>query len=213
MSLLSCLQISFQLGRCVFYWLSHWPKGLRELHGFSSRVLHLQGWKSCTISHVPIFVAKIQNSSVHDLKFKFTVPSLDEFMGGDSDGFLLCPIGSLKKYLSQMKQYFPDSTSSFVSTSKRKKRLSWNISFRIWLAINHAYTSASEEDYRSLRTHKVQKVATSLLYRRNCVIHHLLKAVTWPSQSAISVFYIWDALHRHRDTISITSVVVAIESV
>ena len=36
-------------------------KRVIELHGLSSRVQHARGWKSCTFSFVPDFVAETQN--------------------------------------------------------------------------------------------------------------------------------------------------------
>ena len=52
-----------------------------ELHRLSSRVRHSTGWKSCTFSFVPGFVAKTQNPLIRDFRIKeFTIPSLMEFM-------------------------------------------------------------------------------------------------------------------------------------
>ena len=63
------------------------------LHGISFYVQHSQEWNSCTFSFVPDFVAKTQNSLIHDPRFEvFTILSLDNFMDGDRDEFLLCPI-------------------------------------------------------------------------------------------------------------------------
>ena len=77
-------------------------KRFSELHGLSFRVHHLHGWKSCTFSFLPDFVAETQNPLVCDSSFEeFSVPSLDDFVGNDRDGLLLCPIWALRKYLYQ----------------------------------------------------------------------------------------------------------------
>ena len=66
-----------------------------ELHGFSVKVHHSQGRKSCTFSFLPYFMAKTQNLSVLNSHFKkFFVLSLDDFIGSDRDELLpshLCP--------------------------------------------------------------------------------------------------------------------------
>ena len=49
-------------------------------------VRHLHDWSSCTFSFFPEFMAKTQNPSVPDSHFKeFSVPSLDDYVGGDWD--------------------------------------------------------------------------------------------------------------------------------
>ena len=98
-------------------------KGVNELHGLSFCVRHSRGWRSCTFSFLSDFIAKTQNPSVSDPHCdEFSVPSLDDFVDGDRDELLLCPIRALRKYLSWKKQYCPGIESLFVSTGVRKKR-------------------------------------------------------------------------------------------
>ena len=48
-------------------------------------------------------MAKTQKPSVHDPRVEeFMIASLDDFVGGDRDEFLLCHIRALKKYLLAM---------------------------------------------------------------------------------------------------------------
>ena len=58
----------------------------------------IQGVESpAPFSYVPDFVAKTQNPVVHDLRYEeFTIPSLDDFVGGDRDELLLFLIMALK---------------------------------------------------------------------------------------------------------------------
>ena len=80
-------------------------KRVSELRSLALSVHHSRGWSSCTFFFLPDFVAKTQNPSVLDSRFEeFSVPSLDDFVGGDRDELLLCPIRALRKYLSQMEQ-------------------------------------------------------------------------------------------------------------
>ena len=88
-----------------------------------------------------------------------------------------------------------------------------HILFSIRSIMNHSYEFASKEDGRSLRVraHKVNKVPTSSLFRRNCTILQVLKAGTWSSLSTISAFYLQYVILRHMNTFSIDPVVVAQE--
>ena len=157
-------------------------------------------------------MAKTQNPSAPDSRFEeFLVPSLDDFVGDDRDELLLCPIRALRKYLSWTEQYYPGIEGLFISTGRHKKRVSRNaISFWLHSVISSAHSFASEEDCRSLRVraHEVRKVATSLLSKRNCTVHQVLKVGTWSAQSIFS-FYLRDVTHRHLDTFSIGPEVVA----
>ena len=70
-------------------------KGVSELHGLSFCVWHPWGQKSHMFSFVSDFVTKIQNP-----RFKeFTILSLDNFLDGERDEMLLCPISALSKHL------------------------------------------------------------------------------------------------------------------
>ena len=98
-------------------------KRVSELHGLSFRICHSCGWRSCTFSFLLGFIAKTQNPSVPDSRFEeFTIPSLDDFVGGDRDE-LLCPICALRKYLSWTEHFRPGIESLFVSTGHIKKRV------------------------------------------------------------------------------------------
>ena len=130
---------------------------------------------------------------------EFTVPSWKDFVDGDRDELLVCPIRALQKYFSQTEQYRPHNEGLLISTDMRKKRVSRNtISFWVQSVISFAYSSVSEEDCRALRVraHEVKKVATSLLFKRNCAVHQVLKAGTWSAQSTFSSFYLRDVTHK-----------------
>ena len=73
---------------------------------------------------------------------------------------------------------------------------------QVCLVTNRAYASGSEEDFRFLKVkaHEVWKVATSLLFRRNCAIHQVFKAETGSLRCTFSAFYLRDVTHRHVDT-------------
>ena len=108
-------------------------KRISELHGLSFCVQYSQDWKSCTFSSILNFMAKTQNTSVHDPRFEeFMIPSLDGLMDVDRNILLLCPIRSLKKDLSWVEQCCLDVSNLLISASKRKKGVSQDT---IWLWI------------------------------------------------------------------------------
>ena len=97
-------------------------KRVSVLHGLSFHVRHSRHQRSCAFSYLPDFVAKTQSLLVHDPRFdEFTVPLLDDFMGGDRDELLLFHIRAPQKYLARMEQYHPGISGLFVSMSQRKK--------------------------------------------------------------------------------------------
>ena len=157
-------------------------KRVRELHGLSFRVHHSHSCRFWTFSFLPDFVAKTQNPSNPDPRFdEFPVPSLDDFVNSDRDELLLCPIRTLQKYLSQTKQYYPDIEGLFIFAGMRKKRVSQNtISFWLRSIISFAHSSTLEEDCHSLRVraHEIRKVVMSLFFKRNCMVHLVLKEGT-----------------------------------
>ena len=61
-------------------------------------------------------VAKTQIPSVPDSKFEeFTIPPLSEFVDGDQNEMLLCPVRALKRYFSRTKSYCASCFCVFIS--------------------------------------------------------------------------------------------------
>ena len=54
------------------------------------------------------------------------------------------------------------------------------ISFWIRSLINHEYGSVTNADYRwaKIKAHKVWKICTFLIFKRNCTVQQVLKVVT-----------------------------------
>ena len=97
----------------------------------------------------------------------------------------------------------------FISAGRKKRVARNTIPFWLRFIISMTLASALEEDCPSLkvRAHEVRKVATSLLFKRNCAVHQVLKVGTWSTQLTVSTFYLRDVTHRHLDTFSTVSVV------
>ena len=138
-----------------------------------------------------------------DLSFnEFTVPSLDDFVDGDRGELLLCSIRDLRKYLSWMEECRPGIKGLFVLVGRHKKRVSRN-TISLWL---HSVISLAHASALRFKAHKIRKVAMSLLFKRNCVVHQSLKVGTWSAQLTFSS-YLGDVTHKHLDTFSIGPVV------
>ena len=156
-------------------------KKVSKLHNLFYQVRHLKGWKFSTFSFFPDF------TSVYDSRFEeFIIPSLADFMDEDREEMLLCPIRAFKRYFSRTEHLRPAFSAPFVSTTKRKKRVSYNtIPLLIRSVISHAYKSVTNEDYRTVKVkvHEVWKINISLLFLKNCAIQQVLKAGTWSLQT------------------------------
>ena len=85
-------------------------KRISELHGLLFLFCHSRGWRSCTFSYLPRFD-------------EFTIPSLDNFVGGggDRDELLFYPIRDLQKYLARIEQYHLYIYNHFICTSQQEK--------------------------------------------------------------------------------------------
>ena len=91
-------------------------KRVSELHGLSFRIRYSRGWRSCTFSFLPDFIAKTQSPSIPDSCFEeFSIPSLDDFVGDDQDELPLRPILALRKYLSRTEQFCSGIEGLFIS--------------------------------------------------------------------------------------------------
>ena len=110
---------------------------------------------------------------VHDHRFEeFTIPSLDDFVDGDRDELLLCPMRALKKYPSWMEQYLPDISNQFVSATEKDEQgpetpfrfgLDWSLTMHMHLLLRRIVICTVR-----VKAHEVQKIATLLLFRSKC---------------------------------------------
>ena len=147
---------------------------------------------------------------------KFTVLSQDDFVAGDQDELPLCPLTALCNYMAHTEQFRPNVPSLFVSAGQRKNECPKTPFLSgTRFVIHRTYASTSDENCSSLRVrvHKVRNVAASLLFKRNCAAHRVLKVGTLSSQSTFSAFYLRDVTHRHMDTFSIGPLVAAQQDV
>ena len=156
-------------------------------------------------------MAKTQDPSVPDVRFEgFTIPSLRDFVGGDPDEMLLCPVRALRRYLARTRHCRPQCRRLFVSTTGAKKEVSKAmVSYWLRETIRRAYQSSGEEDDRRFRAHEVRSIAPTLLFRRNLSVAQVLRAGVWRRQTTFTSFYLRDLTHRSLDTFSLGPVVAA----
>lgn len=87
-------------------------KRVGELQDLSYDVKHTRGWKSLAFEFILEFIAKTQNTSVHDERFvSFSIPSLGDFVDNDPDKMLLCPVRVLCAYLKRTRDLRPGHRS------------------------------------------------------------------------------------------------------
>ena len=97
---------------------------------------------------LPDFVAKTQSPSVPDDQCEeFTILLLDDFVRGDCDELLLCPIRALHKCLARTEKYYPD-IFQFVHLyiPVEEEGVLKHHLLLLRSVINHAYMSASDVD-------------------------------------------------------------------
>ena len=130
-----------------------------------------------TFSFVLDFMAKTQDPSVYDPRFKFTISSFRDFTGGDQDEMLLCPVCAVQQYLQRTSLFQPKLPHLFISTGFRRKVVSKNtISFWIREVIRRAYQSSGTEDIPPhLRAYELRGIAPSVVLKRN-----FMESYSWP---------------------------------
>lgn len=105
-------------------------KRVRELHCLSCVIPHLEGWSSLSPQFVPEFVAKTQEPSVPDLRFKrFSIPSLKDFVRGDK--MVLCLVRAVRHYLKRTASLRPRCGRDL--SIREKRSWPWRTLSPFWL--------------------------------------------------------------------------------
>ena len=184
-----------------------------ELQALSSQVSF--SGDDLFLSYLPEFRANTE-SAVCPLPRSFPVRSLRDFVGSLPDELLLCPVRTLRLYLSRTASLPSRPRSCFVSPRAPSRSLSKNaLSFFIREVISEDYSSSgrflpsqpaasssapsasapsssSSRPRSSLRAHGVRGVAASWAFHHNAPLASILEAATWSSPSVFSSFYLSD---------------------
>ena len=157
------------------------------------------------LSYLPEFHAKTE-SSANPLPRSFCVRSLSDFVGDLPDELLLCPVRTLRLYISHTSSVAPRPRTLFVSPRSSSCSLSKNaLSFFLRDVISRAYSSSSSATASavsssaassplpsSVRAHSIRGVAASWAFSRNAPLSSVLAAATWSSSSVFTSFYLRD---------------------
>ncbi|XP_076049118.1 uncharacterized protein LOC143029868 [Oratosquilla oratoria] len=187
-------------------------KRVGELHAISYRVAHSKGWQEVSFTFLPQFVAKNQDPAKADPRFwSFSIPSLDDFVGGEHAEMVLCPVRAIRTYLKRTKHLRPDLPRLFVSTRGTPKPVTkTSISYWIKEVIRRAYAS-SPTDYPGAKAHDLRAIGPSLVFRKNRSVNQVLQAGIWKSQTTFTSFYLKDVMWESLGTFSLGPIVAAQE--
>ena len=99
-----------------------------------------------------------------------TVPSFDDFVGGDRDKMLLFTFKAVRKYLLEMEQFHQVVLTCSFQQLKERNGCPKTILFWYMLVMQHAYGCTTNDDCKSLKVkvRKVWKISTSLLFKSRC---------------------------------------------
>ena len=172
------------------------------------------------LSYLPEFRAKTE-SSANLLPRSFCVRSLSDFVGDLPDELLLCPVRSLRLYLSRVSSISPHPRTLFVSPRSPSRSLSKNaLSFFLRDVITRAYSSpsassssapssSSSSSSSAFRAHSIRGVAASWAFSLNAPLSSILAAVTWSSSSVFTSFYLKDVQFSSSHGFGLSPVVAA----
>ena len=187
-------------------------KRVGELHAISYKVSHSKGWNEITFTFIPEFVAKNQDPSKTDPRFwSFSVPSLEDFVGGEEDELTLCPVRAVRTYLKRTKHRRPECKRLFVSTKESQNQITKNsISYWVKEVIRRAYEKGHSVPPKA-KAHELRAVGTSLVFKKNLSINQILQAGTWKSQNTFTSFYLKEIMLESLGTFSLGPIVAAQE--
>ena len=155
------------------------------------------------LSYLPEFRAKTE-SSAHLLPRSFCLRSLSDFVGDLPDELLLCPVRTLRLYLSRVSSISPRPRTLFVSPRSPSRALSKNaLSFFLRDVTSRAYSSpsassssgpssSSSSSSSAFCAHSIRGVAASWVFSRNASLSSILAAATWSSSSVFLFFDLRD---------------------
>ena len=181
-------------------------KRVGELQALSKNV-PCQG-KDLILSYLPSFLTKTEVSNPNLSRF-FPLRSLEDFVGGQEDELLLCPVRALRIYLKLKGKLVHSPASLFISPRKPSRSLSKNaISYFLRRVIVDS-GALLEESVRAPRAHSIRGVATSISFLKNFSISKVLEAASWKSNSVFSLFYFKDIQYVLDDCKSLSPFVAA----
>ena len=147
-------------------------------------------YSAAGVSYVPEFLAKTE-TAVRSLPRSFSVQSLGDFAAGLPEDLLLCPVRSLREYVTRTSRFVSRPRRLFVSPHCPSRSMSKNaISYFLHEVIVHS--GSSSESVAAPRAHSIRGIATSSAFFKNWSLSSVLEAASWRSTTVFISFYFKD---------------------
>ena len=185
--------LQFLTWKTVFLLTMASSKRRSEIHALSIEESHLRfdsSDGSVTLLCQPGFLAKNQLPSMASKPFK--VPSLSRTCGNEDEDRLLCPVRSLKFYLSRVKSIRGSRKRLFIPLKGGVDVSAASISRWVASTIKRAYSSLSSRDSSlfKIRPHELRAMSASWAYINHTPLSDVLQAAFWRNQTTFSSFYL-----------------------
>ena len=144
--------------------------------------------------YLPEFQAKTESSS-NPLPRSFAVRSLRDFVGSLLDELLLCPVRTVRVYVSRTSSVSPHPRSLFLSPRTLTRPISKNALSYFLRSVILQSLSSPPSSSSSVRAHSIRSVLTSAAFSRNVALSDILAAATWSSSTVFTSFYLRDVVY------------------
>ena len=142
------------------------------------------------ISYVPEFLAKTEKS-VRPLPHSFSFPSLGDFPAGLPEDLLLCPVRSVRAYVTRTSKFVNRPRRLFVSLRCPARAMLKNaISYFLREVI--VQLGSSSESGATPKAHSIRGIATSSAFFKNWSLASVLDAASWRFNAVFTLFYFKD---------------------
>jgi integrase len=191
--------LKFLTWKCVFLLLLASGSRRSEIHALSgSEISHAPDWKYVSLKPIPGFLSKTALRSSGASVFEgIRIRALSTVIGPDlPDDRKLCPVRTLKAYLSRTKSFRKDHKRLFISYQEgRQADISKNtISAWVKKLLKFVYNSGNPKacQLTGLSVHSIRGMASSWAFRGTVSVDDILKACTWSSHTTFTDFYLKD---------------------
>ena len=128
---------------------------------------------------------------MRSLPLSFSVQSLGDFVAGLPEDHLLCPVRSLREYVTRTSQFINRPRRLFVSPRCPSRAMSKNaISYFLRQVIVHS--GSSSESVAAPKAHSIRGIATSSAFFKNWSLSSVLEVTSWRSNTVFTSFHFKD---------------------
>lgn len=185
----------FLTHKCVFLIALASAKRVSEIQALSGEIFHRDDWSEVSFQFAPDFLAKTEVPDAARAEMRtFLIPALRRH-ASDPEDLLLCPVRTLRCYLSRTRDRRQPASRLFLPVSGVRQAVSKNtISSWISSVVRRAYAADNGAQHRlySVSAHEVRALATSWRFSHNLALDSVMAAASWRSHSTFSSFYLRD---------------------